>query len=279
MSDPLDDEFEQIRETASVLKPAVPVEISAQSSPSGVYSGKRGFVDTSAPSDVPTPTFTVLGADVVKIASGPTLKFTVGVNEPQGREVFTIALVVQIQLDPAKRKYDNETKAKLIELFGEPSRWPATTRAMPWAEIHVLVPTFTGAGTFEVPMLSNFDMELAATKYLYSLPDGEVPLSFHFSGSIYYRGHDGGIQIVQVPWSASADFRLPIERWRSMVDFYYPNTAWVAMRRQTLDELLKYKASEGLATFDACLRQLLGVEDFHQPNPFAFKPRSKEEPE
>ncbi|MGQ0678830.1 MAG: DUF6084 family protein [Actinomycetota bacterium] len=259
------------------LKPAIPVEVSAQASPSGIYLGKRGFLEGGAVSDLPVPTFTVLGVDVQKVSAGPALRFTVGVNEPTGREVFTISLMVQIQIDPAKRKYDAETKRKLFELFGEPSRWATTTRSFPWTQVYVLVPTFTGASTFEVPVQSNFDLELAATKFFYSLPDGEIPTTFHFTGSIYYKGDEGQIQVVQVPWSTNAQFRMPIERWQAMVDFFYPNTGWIGLKRRTLDELLNYKASEGLSTFDACLSKLLGVEDFHQPNPFAFRPKEKEQ--
>lgn len=250
-------------------------ETPAQLSPTGVYSGKRGFTGTSGPSDYPHPTFTVLGADLVKVAAGPTMKFTVGVNESEGRDVFAIALTVQIQIDPAQRKYDDETKKKLFELFGDPSRWAATTKSFQWAQVFVLVPEFNGATSFDVPVNMTFDLELAATRYLYSLPDGEVPLTFHYSGSILYRGDEGQIQIVQVPWSCQSKFKLPIEVWQKVMDFHYPNTTWMAMRRQTMDELLKYKTKEGLATLDSCVRRLLGVEDFNQPNPFAFRPEGK----
>ena len=51
-------------------------------------------------------------------------------------------------------------------------------------------------------MPCNYDLELAATKYVYSLPDGEVPLSMHFTGTVFYRGEDGRMQIVQIPWTA-----------------------------------------------------------------------------
>ena len=36
-----------------------------------------------------------------------------------------------------------------------------------------------------------YDLELAAAKYIHSMPDGEVPLLFNFTGTIFYRG-DGG---------------------------------------------------------------------------------------
>lgn len=254
-----------------------PEEVPAQLSPTGVYSGKRGFTGTSGPSDYPHPTFTVLGADLVKVAAAPTMKFTVGVTESEGRDVFAIALTIQIHVDPAQRKYDDETKEKLFELFGDPSRWAATTRSFQWAQVYVLVPQFTGATSFDVPVNVTFDLELAAARYFYSLPDGEVPLSFHYSGSIFYRGHDGRIQMVQVPWSCQSKFRLPVEIWRSVMDFYYPNTVWMTLRRQTMEELLKYKTEEGLATLDSCVRKLLGVEDFNEPNPFAFRPEGKKD--
>ena len=38
---------------------------------------------------------------------------------------------------------------------------------------------------------ATFDMEVASSKYLYGLPDGEVPLAFNFNGTVHYRGDDG----------------------------------------------------------------------------------------
>ena len=50
-------------------------------------------------------------------------------------------------------------------------------------------------------MPCSYDLEVAAAKYLDALPDGEVPLAFHFSGRIFYRGEDGRLQIVLTPWT------------------------------------------------------------------------------
>ncbi len=33
-----------------------------------------------------------------------------------------------------------------------------------------------------VPIACNYDLEVAAAKYLHSLPDGEAPLALHFNG-------------------------------------------------------------------------------------------------
>ena len=119
-------------------------------------------------------------------------------TEPEGREVYTIALRAQIMIEPAKRSYDDETKARLVELFGEPERWGTTTKPSLLAEIDVLVPAFTGTTTFTIPFRGSFDLELAAAKYFYSLPDGEVPLSFNFTGTVFYRAGDGRMQIEQI---------------------------------------------------------------------------------
>lgn len=216
----------------------------------------------------PAPEFSVLGAELIKGAAAPTMSFTLRVTDSTNIEVYTIALTTQIHIDPAHRSYDAETKSKLIELFGEPHRWVSTTRSFLWTTVFTLAPSFAGATTFEMQVPSNFDLELAATKYFYSLPDGEVPLSFHFSGSIFYRAEDGRIQLVQIPWATSVRFRLPVATWRKMVDYYYPNTAWVGVRRETLDLLMDHKARAGLHTFDACLTDLLAARGPIARGPF-----------
>ncbi len=68
-----------------------------------------------------------------------------------------------------------------------------TTRSLVWSKLDVLVPAFTGTTTVTVPIACNYDLELAAAKYLHSLPDGEAPLALHFNGMVYYPGEDGGL--------------------------------------------------------------------------------------
>jgi len=74
-----------------------------------------------------SPEFAVLGAEVVEDAVAPTLRFRLGVSEPSEREIFTIALTAQINVEPARREHDAATRERLVDLFGEPERWPATT--------------------------------------------------------------------------------------------------------------------------------------------------------
>ena len=216
-----------------------------------------GMNGGSPPPAVPEPEFEVLGARAVKYAAAPMLMLDLQVSETSGRPVYMIALTIQVMLEPARRRYDDPTREKLLELFGPPERWSVTTRSLVWCQLDVLVPAFTGSTTVSVPISAAYDLELAAAKYLHSLPDGEAPLALHFNGTIYYPGDDGGLQMVLVPWTKSIDFRLPVSVWRETVNHYYPNTGWVALRTETLRELQRAKLDRGLATLDATVSALI----------------------
>ena len=204
------------------------------------------------------PEFEVLGVSAVRYAALPTLAFDVHVSEPSGRLVYLIALTVQVMIEPARRAYDAEAREKLVELFGPPERWSMTTRSLMWTQLDLLVPSFTGSTTFRAPVTCSYDHELAAAKYFHPLSDGEAPLAFNFNGTVYYRDGDGRLQMTLVPWSCSAEFRMPVAVWRELIDHYYPQTAWVALHSDTLEALAREKARRGLPTFDACVRELLG---------------------
>ncbi len=198
----------------------------------------------------------VVDAAAALNVAAPTLNFTLRANEPTGREVYMVALTTQIHIDPGLRSHDPETRELLVDLFGTPERWAATTTSIVWAQVDRLVSSFTSSTEFEVPVLCNYDLEVAATKYLYALPDGDVPLSFHFSGRIFYRGDDGRLQVVLVPW-VSAVFRLPVGTWRKMIDLHYPGSGWIRLQEDTLRHLQLRKAERGLATFDGAVAELL----------------------
>jgi hypothetical protein len=205
----------------------------------------------------PEPEFAVLGATARRHSALPTLEFELHVSEPSGRQVYTVALSVQVMIEPARRSYDAEARERLSELFGPPERWSMTTRSLVWARVDVLVPSFTGSTTFRAPIQCSYDHELVAAKYFHSLSDGEVPLAFNFNGTIYYRDDHGGLQMTLVPWSCSAEFRLPVAVWRELIDHYYPQTRWLALHSDTMDALAREKVRRGLPTFDACVSELL----------------------
>ncbi len=205
----------------------------------------------------PAPSFEVRGARVRRHALAPTLIFDLEVDDPSDLQVFTISLAVQIAIEPAQRRYDEEARERLTELLGEPGRIGAPTRTMPWAQVDVLVQSFKGITTVEVPVLCNYDLEVAATNYFHSIADGEVPLVFHFNGGIYYQGEDDRLQIVQLSWEQSTNYRMPIEVWQEMIATHYPYRGWVAAGAETIERLRRYKLEQGLPSYEAALERLL----------------------
>ncbi len=201
--------------------------------------------------------FAVLGARRVKYAAAPMLELELQVSETTGAQIYMVALTIQLMIEPARRSYDDGTRERLVELFGAPERWAVTTRSLVWSKLDVLVPAFGGTTIVTVPIACHYDLELAAAKYLHSLPDGEAPLALHFNGMVYYPGKDGGLQMVLIPWSKSIDFRMPVTVWQQTIAHYYPGTAWIAVRAATFEALQREKLARGLATLDACIDALL----------------------
>jgi hypothetical protein len=201
--------------------------------------------------------FEVMRARPLRYAAAPMLMLDLQVSEPSGREVYMIALTIQLMIEPAKRGYDELTRERLTGLFGAPERWAVTTHSLVWAQLDVVVPAFTSSTTVAVPIACSYDLEVAAAKYLHSLPDGEAPLALHFNGMVYYPNEQGGLQMVLVPWSSSIDYRMPVAVWRETIEHYYPNTGWVALRAQTLHALERERVARGLPTYDACVQRLL----------------------
>jgi Family of unknown function (DUF6084) len=199
----------------------------------------------------------VLGARPVRYAAAPMLALDLQITESTGAPVYMIALTIQLMIEPARRSYDADSHVRLVELFGAPERWAVTTRSLVWAQLDVVVPAFTGSTTVSVPIACHYDLELAAAKYLHSLDDGIAPLALHFNGMVYYPGDDGALQMVLIPWSKSIDFRMPVSVWQETIAHYYPGTAWVSVRADTLEALQRAKLERGLPTLDACLTALL----------------------
>ena len=169
-----------------------------------------------------------------------------------------IVLAAQINIDPARRTYDDATRARLVELFGAPERWASTTRSFMWTQVGAMVPPFTGQTDFSFPVAGTYDLEVAAAKYFYSLPDGEIPLTMHFSGTVLYEGADGRLQLTMVPWSCSA--LVPAAGGGVAGDDgeHYPGGGWVRLETETLDRLRRAQgAFAGCRTSTPRVRELL----------------------
>jgi hypothetical protein len=205
----------------------------------------------------PEVSFEILGAAHEPFAAQPTLRFELGVSDPSDRPIYAITLAAQINFDPARRDYDNETREELYELFGSPERWPSTTRSFLWCHATALVHSFSGAITFGLEVPCTADLEVTASRYISALPDGEVPLTFHFTGRILYEGPNRQVQVVHLPWSTSASYRLPVSIWKAMIKHHHGESGFVLLHDDTLTELKHYKRDHGLHSMDSVVLDLL----------------------
>jgi Family of unknown function (DUF6084) len=205
---------------------------------------------------MPDLAFRVDSASVVPFAATPLLSFAVQVaNTPATERIHAVVLRCQLQLDVTRRSYTGDEKSQLRDLFGAPDRWGTTLRSMLWTHVSAVVPAFVGETTAEVQVPCTFDFNVAATKYFYGLEDGDVPLTFLFSGSIFYEDAAGTFQVTPVPWDREARFRLPVRTWREVIDHYYPNVAFLALRRDVFDRLYQFKLDRGIATWEAAVEE------------------------
>ena len=83
-----------------------------------------------------------------------------------------------------------------------------------------------------------------------------MPLTFLFSGTVFYNSP---LQVAPIPWDREAKFRLPVHVWRDMMDQYYPNLAWLALRRDIFDRLYKFKVARGIPTWEQAMEEATRV--------------------
>jgi hypothetical protein len=210
---------------------------------------------------VPDLNFQIEGAERVAHAAAPLLVFKLRIESADAEEpIHTIALRCQIQIEATRRHYDAKEQEHLLDLFGEPERWGQTLRTMLWDHTSVVVTPFQGSTLVDLPVTCTFDFNVAAAKYFAGLEDGEVPLLLLFSGTIFYEAADGALQVAQIPWDKEAKYRLPVRVWKEMMYTYYPNSAWLCLRRDVFDRLYHYKMRRGIPTWEQALETLLNED-------------------
>jgi Family of unknown function (DUF6084) len=210
---------------------------------------------------VPDLNFQVEGVEAVAHAAAPLLSFKLRIaNAERDEPVHTVALRCQIQIEATRRQYNEREQQRLLDLFGEPERWGQTLRTMLWTHASTVVTPFQGSTLVELPVTCTFDFNVAATKYFAGLEGGEVPLCLLFSGTVFYEATDGALQVSQISWAKEARYGLPVPVWQEMMNFYYPNSAWLSLRRDVFDRLHRYKMERGLPTWEQALESLLNAD-------------------
>jgi hypothetical protein len=207
---------------------------------------------------MPDLIITVGTAEVVPFALSPTIAFRLNiVNADHVEPVHTVVLRCQIRIDVSRRRYTTAEKAKLRDLFDEPERWGQTLRDLLWANISVVVPPFTGATTIDLHVPCTFDFNIPTTKYFHGLTDGDIPVHFLFSGTVFYEDAGQALRVAPISWDKETKFRLPLKIWKDMMDHYYPNTAWLTLRRDVFEDLYSFKVERGIPTWEQAFEKLL----------------------
>lgn len=210
---------------------------------------------------MPALTFEVTGVEALAHSALPTLIFQLRVtNRPMDEWLSSVLVRCQIQINAPRRGYSADAKKRLVELFGEAERWGVTLRPLLWTHANVVVPRFRDAVTVDLAIPCTYDFDVIATKYMDALEDGEIPLTFLFSGTVFYEDTaSGSLQVAQIPWEREAAYRLPVAVWRELIATYFPNTAWLRLPKDVFDRLRQYKVDGGYVSVDAALTSLLDL--------------------
>lgn len=210
---------------------------------------------------MPDVDFQITGVRSASDGMTPLMVFDLRIeNRPADEHIQSILLQTQIRIEATRRRYGERERERLVELFGPTAEWGRTLRDMHWTNESTTAPAFTGCTTVELTVPCTFDMNIATAKYFYGIDDGEIPLIFLFAGTIFYSS--GGRMLIQrVSWESECRYRMPVARWKALMDEHYPNSAWMYLERDVFDRLYAYKQSNGFTSWDEALCRLLDVVD------------------
>jgi hypothetical protein len=205
-----------------------------------------------------TPDLSFAVTDVVPepYAAAPNLLARLRIEEATGEPVHALALRAQVRIEPQRRRYDDAEEQALLDLFGERARFGQTLKPFAWLHASTVAQGFTGSTETDLVLPCTYDFEVSGTTYLHALRDGQIPLLFLFSGSVFSRGATG-FSVTQVPWDHEARYRLPVRVWRDLMEAHFPGSEWLRMHRDTVDALARFRHVRGLTSWDDAVAALL----------------------
>ncbi len=216
----------------------------------------------AGPMDAPLVDLDFACTDVVsdRYAASPTVVLKMRATDVGGQRVHAVALRCQVRVEPIRRHYSEGEADKVVDLFGDRTRWGTTMQPMQLAFLSQVLPSFNGSCDFDLVLPLSYDVEVAAHKYLAALDEGEVPLLLLFSGTVF-SGSAGSLSVQPVPWHKEAQVRLPVAVWREAMDAHFPGQAWLRLSRSAYDDLARYRGRHGLVGWDAVVARLLAQAD------------------
>ncbi|MBY6242551.1 DUF6084 family protein [Methylosinus sp. Sm6] len=202
--------------------------------------------------------FEVSAVEAEPFSVSPLLVFCLRIANltPRAR-IRNVMLSCQIRIEPTRRAYRAAEKERLVELFGAPEHWARSMRSFVFAHASVAVPAFGEETVARLPVACTRDIAAASAKYFDALVEGAAPLSFLFSGSVFYAEEGGALQIEQIPWSKEAPFRLPVATLERLMTRHYGEGDWIRLGAATLERLRRYQRRMGLLGEEDAVARLL----------------------
>jgi hypothetical protein len=170
-------------------------------------------------------TFRIDDAQPVAHAASPTIRFRLHVA-CEGEAVDALVLRVQIRLEPA------------------------AMRPLPWADVPLVVPQFTGETDSDLDVPCTYDFDVTATRFFSAHSQGAIPIRAFFSGTMFRRS-PAGFAAEPVSWSAECAFTLPLAVWHCAMEACYGNSALIRIRRDTFEHLQRIREQTGATDWDS----------------------------
>jgi hypothetical protein len=205
-----------------------------------------------SPATAPELAFAVEGAEPIAHAAVPTLRFSLRVESDL--PVRSVLLDVQVQIAARRRPYDEAAHERLFELFGPTENWGTSLRTLLWTRTTLVVPPFSAAAVVDLDIPCSYDLEVLASRYFDALQDGDVPLEFLFSGTVFVGTP---LQVTRISWEKEAEYRLPVAVWKETLERHFRGTAWLRLGKPAFDRLSAYKSRHALASWDEAIDGLL----------------------
>ena len=95
-----------------------------------------------------------------------------------------------------------------------------------------------------------YDVDLSVNRYL-SVVGDEIPLKLVFHGTVTWGTASGIVTDIK------KEYALPASRWKKMVLEYYKDIRWIAVRKDTLDDIKKIIDERQLHTHDEAIQALM----------------------
>lgn len=207
--------------------------------------------------DLPDLEFAVTGARAMSEAAVPTLVFRLALRRSGGGRIRSVSLATDVRIAVARRGYEQADPLVLARLFGQPEQWATSMRPLTWARVTTVVPAFDEHAETDLPVPCSRDMDLAVTSYFHGVRDGEVPLEFLFSGTVFHDGPDGRLRTAQISWSKDASWRLPADLWHETTGRYDGGTSWLPLSPGAYGGLAAHRDRHAFTGWDETVADLL----------------------